>query len=76
MKLNWGTSIVIAFGLFMIFILQFVFKVQSSNQYDHEMVTEDYYKKEKPGMVISPASSGNATRFVPSLRDSSVDNRF
>lgn len=47
MKLNWGTSIVIAFGLFMIFILQFVLKVQSSNKYDHEMVTEDYYKKEK-----------------------------
>lgn len=46
MKLNWGTSIVIAFALFMLFILQFVFKVQSNSQYDHEMVTEDYYKKE------------------------------
>ncbi|CAM3695042.1 cytochrome cbb3 oxidase maturation protein CcoH [Flavobacterium saliperosum S13] len=47
MKLNWGTSIVIAFALFMTFILYFVFKVQSDSQYDHEMVTEEYYKKEQ-----------------------------
>ncbi|MBN9283881.1 MULTISPECIES: FixH family protein [Flavobacterium] len=46
MKINWGTSIVIAFGLFMTFILYFVFKVQSDKDYDHEMVTEEYYKKE------------------------------
>lgn len=46
MKVNWGTGIVIAFGLFMTFILYFVFKVQSDSQYDHEMVTEEYYKKE------------------------------
>lgn len=46
MRLNWGTSIVIAFVLFMTFILYFVFKVQSDSQYDHEMVTEEYYKKE------------------------------
>jgi len=37
---------VIAFALFMTFILYFVFKVQSDSQYDHEMVTEEYYKKE------------------------------
>jgi len=46
MKINWGTGIVIAFALFMSFILYFVFKVQTDNQYDNEMVTEDYYKKE------------------------------
>lgn len=46
MKINWGTGIVIAFGLFMTFILYFVFKVQSDSKYDHEMVTEEYYKKE------------------------------
>ena len=46
MKINWGTGVVIAFGLFITFILYFVFKVQSDSQYDHEMVTEDYYKKE------------------------------
>ena len=47
MKINWGKGIVIAFVLFMSFILYFVFKVQSDSQYDNEMVTEQYYKKEK-----------------------------
>jgi len=46
MKMNWGKGIVVAFGLFMAFILYFVFKVQSDAKYDYEMVTEDYYKKE------------------------------
>lgn len=46
MKINWGTSIVIAFALFMSFILFFVFKVQSNSKYDNELVTEEYYKKE------------------------------
>ena len=44
MKINWGTSIVIAFGLFMAFILFFVFKVQSNPKYDNELVVEEYYK--------------------------------
>nr|WP_294776331.1 FixH family protein [uncultured Flavobacterium sp.] len=47
MKINWGKGIVIAFALFMSFILYFVFKVQSDSKYDNEMVTEQYYKKEK-----------------------------
>lgn len=46
MKMNWGKGIVIAFALFITFILYFVFKVQSDADYDHEMVTEDYYRKE------------------------------
>ena len=45
-KINWGTGIVIAFVLFMSFILYFVFKVQTDHKYDNELVTEDYYKKE------------------------------
>lgn len=46
MKINWGTGIVIAFALFMSFILFFVFKVQSNSKYDNELVVEEYYKKE------------------------------
>jgi hypothetical protein len=45
-KINWGTAIVIAFALFMSFILFFVFRVQSDSKYDNELVTEEYYKKE------------------------------
>ena len=44
MKINWGTSIVIAFALFMTFILYFVFQVQSNSKYDNELVVEEYYK--------------------------------
>ncbi len=44
MKINWGTSIVIAFALFMSFILYFVFTVQSNSKYDNELVIEEYYK--------------------------------
>ena len=47
MKINWGTGIVIAFALFMGFILFFVFKVQSDHKYDNELVVEEYYKQER-----------------------------
>lgn len=43
-KINWGTSIIIAFALFMTFILYFVFEVQSNSKYDNELVVEEYYK--------------------------------
>ncbi|RXR19139.1 cytochrome C oxidase Cbb3 [Flavobacterium amnicola] len=46
MNMNWGKGIVVAFALFITFILYFVFKVQSDTNYDYEMVTEEYYKKE------------------------------
>jgi len=44
MKINWGTSIVIAFVLFISFIMYFVLKVQSDSKYDNELVVEEYYK--------------------------------
>ena len=46
MRINWGTSIVIAFVLFMSFILYFVIKVQSNSKYDNELVVDEYYKKD------------------------------
>lgn len=46
MKLNWGTYIVIAFAMFMAFILYFVIKVQGNRQYDNELVVEEYYKND------------------------------
>ncbi|MDD5152191.1 MAG: FixH family protein, partial [Flavobacterium sp.] len=38
------TGIVIAFALFISFILYFVFSVQSNSKYDNELVVEEYYK--------------------------------
>lgn len=46
MKFNWGTGIVIGIGTFMVFILQYVVRVQLDARYDNELVTEDYYQQE------------------------------
>ncbi|MCM5664211.1 FixH family protein [Galbibacter mesophilus] len=46
MKINWGTGIVIAFVLFISFILFFVIKMNTNKQYEHDLVSKDYYKKE------------------------------
>jgi len=45
-KINWGTGIVIAMVLFMIFILSFVYKTIAVDKYEHHLVSEDYYKDE------------------------------
>ncbi len=45
MKFNWGTGIVIGIAAFMIFILQYVIRVQLDARYDNELVTEQYYQK-------------------------------
>lgn len=43
-RINWGTYIVIAFALFISFIMYFVVKVQSDSKYDNDLVVEEYYK--------------------------------
>ncbi len=46
MKINWGTGIVLAFIAFIIFILYFVFRMSTDDRANHDLVTEEYYKKE------------------------------
>ncbi|NQY29369.1 MAG: FixH family protein [Flavobacteriaceae bacterium] len=46
MKINWGTSITISIILFMSFILFFVIKMSINDKYSHDLVAEEYYKKE------------------------------
>lgn len=46
LKLNWGAGIVLAFIAFISFILYFVITINTNTAYDHDMVTESYYKKE------------------------------
>ena len=45
-KITWPTGILIAIASFIIFILSFVYKVTFMPQYDHKLVSEDYYKDE------------------------------
>jgi len=46
MKINWGTAIVLAFIGFIAFILYFVLSMNFNDKYDHQLVTDDYYKQE------------------------------
>jgi len=46
MKINWGTGIVLAFIGFISFIMYFVINMNINKKYDHDLVTEDYYKEE------------------------------
>lgn len=46
MKLNWGTSIVIAFVLFIGFIMFMVVQMISKDELAHDLVVESYYQKE------------------------------
>lgn len=43
---NWGTGISIAIVCFMVFILSFVYRSVVMDEYQHELVSEDYYKDE------------------------------
>ncbi len=46
MKINWGTGIVLAFIGFIGFILFFVVRMNMDDRANHDLVTEEYYKKE------------------------------
>ena len=46
MKFNWGTGIVLAFIGFIAFIMYFVISMNFNEKYNHDLVTEDYYKEE------------------------------
>ncbi len=46
MKLNWGTGIVIGFVIFIGFIMFMVVTMMTDTNYNHDLVTEEYYKEE------------------------------
>lgn len=46
MKLDWGKSIVLAIALFIGFIMFMVITMTTQPEYDHDLVVEEYYKKE------------------------------
>jgi nitrogen fixation protein FixH len=46
MKINWGTGIVIGMVLFISFIMFLVINMLTDEKFDHDLVTEDYYKRE------------------------------
>ena len=73
MKINWGTGIVIAIGLFMAFILALVFKMTTDKGYNHDMVVEEYYKKELAFQEEIDAEK-NALSLSESIKGKKVAN--
>ncbi len=45
-KLTWPAGIVISIGSFIIFILYFVIKASIFPEYNHHLVSDEYYKEE------------------------------
>ncbi|UJH68484.1 FixH family protein [Allomuricauda sp. SCSIO 65647] len=46
MRINWGTAIVLAFIGFIAFIMYFVIRMSIDDRANHDLVTDEYYKKE------------------------------
>ena len=46
MKFNWGSGVVLAFILFISFIMYFVIHMNTNKKYNHDLVTEEYYQQE------------------------------
>ena len=71
MKINWGTSIVIAFALFIAFIGYFIIKVQSNSKYDNELVVEEYYKHDaRYGEELAKTQNAQDLKEKPSILNS------
>ncbi|WP_299441332.1 FixH family protein [uncultured Aquimarina sp.] len=63
MKINWGTAIVLVFIGFISFILFFVVRMNTDKKFEHDLVTEDYYKKELAfQQEINAEKNGNALK--------------
>ena len=45
-KINWGTGIVIAILSFMSFIIFLVVSMTTNQEFNHDLVVEEYYKQE------------------------------
>ncbi len=46
MKINWGTGIVIAFVVFIGFIMFLIVLMMTDKKLNHDLVTEEYYEEE------------------------------
>jgi hypothetical protein len=87
-KINWPTGIIISIVAFMIFILSFVYKATFMPQYDHHLVSEDYYKDElnyqqeidklnkaanlKQNIILKKVSSGLLISFPSEFEASKI----
>lgn len=45
-KFHWGHGIMLFLGIFIVFIMSFVYKTLFVSDYDHVLVSDEYYKDE------------------------------
>ncbi|AOW20655.1 FixH family protein [Urechidicola croceus] len=77
MKINWGTGIVIAFLLFMSFILFFVIKSSTQDQYKYDLVSEEYYKDElKYQVEIDKLNNAKSLKIEINKVDKGIEIKF
>jgi len=72
-KINWGWGLVIAMGLFMVFILQYVYRAFTDEKLEHHLVSEDYYKDELYYQVEIDKLN-NASKLPESVTMERIDN--
>jgi hypothetical protein len=87
-KIDWPTGIITSIVAFMVFILSFVYKATFMPQYDHHLVSEDYYKDElnyqqeidklnnaanlKQNIILKKVSSGLLINFPSEFEASKI----
>ncbi len=67
MKINWGTGIVLGIIGFIAFIMFLVISMMTDDKFDHELVVEEYYKKELVYQQEIDAQQ-NAQKFSADIR--------
>lgn len=73
MKINWGTGIVIAFICFISFIMYFIISMNTNSKYDHDLVTEDYYRAEL-GYQDEIDKENNANKLTENISWKKTEN--
>lgn len=72
-KLNWGQSVFLALALFIVFIGSFVYKTLVKSEYNHSLVSEEYYKEEI-NFQQEIDRLNNATNLTQNLTVSNTSN--
>lgn len=75
MKINWGTAIVLSIISFMTFIIVLVVTMTNNKNFNHDLVTEEYYKQEL-SFQDQLDRKKNAQNLVTNIQTEVTDDGF
>ncbi len=75
MKINWGTAIVLSIISFMTFIIVLVVTMTNNKNFNHDLVTEEYYKQEL-SFQDQLDREKNAQNLVTNIQTEVTDDGF